>query len=112
MRLIPAAALCMVLVAAVARAGTPEECGAPAALSDEWPVSSPAQQGLDPQLICAIGPGIAKRMKAAPHGVVVVRHGALVYEQYFAGDMYGYAAQHNANTLHDIASITKGVVAL
>src|ERR1044071_3749205 len=35
-----------------------------------------------------------------------------VYEQYFAGDMYGYAAQHNANTLHDIASITKGVVAL
>jgi hypothetical protein len=37
MRLIPAAALCVVLVAAVARAGTPEECGAPAAMSDEWP---------------------------------------------------------------------------
>ena len=109
MRLIAAAALCVVLVAAVARAGTPAECGAPAAMSDDWPVSPPAQQGLDPELICATGPGLAKRTEAVPHGVVVVRHGALVYEQYF-DNMYG--VQRNANTLHDIASITKGVVAL
>jgi CubicO group peptidase (beta-lactamase class C family) len=26
--------------------------------------------------------------------------------------MYGYVVPHNANTLHDIASITKGVVTL
>jgi CubicO group peptidase (beta-lactamase class C family) len=109
MRLIAAAALCVVLVAAVARARTPAECGAPAAMSDDWPVSPPAQQGLDPELICATGPGLAKRTEAVPHGVVVVRHGTLVYEQYF-DDMYG--VQRNANTLHDIASITKGVVAL
>ena len=112
MRLIAAAALCVVLVAAVARAGTAVECGAPAAMSDEWPVSPPAQQGLDPELICATGPGLAKRTEAVPHGVVVVRHGALVYEQYFTGDMYGYVRQYNANIPHDIASITKGVVAL
>jgi|SRR5437588_5988754 len=113
MRLIAAAALCVVLVAAVARAGTPAECGAPAAMSDDWPVSLPAQQGLDPELICATGPGLAKRAEAAPHGVVVVRHGALVYEQYFAGaDMYGNVVPYDANALHDIASITKGVVAL
>ena len=109
MRLIAAAALCAVLVAAVARAGTPSECGAPAVMSDDWPVSPPAQQGLDPELICATGPGLAKRTEAVPHGVVVVRHGTLVYEQYF-DDMYG--VQRNANTLHDIASITKGVVGL
>lgn len=108
MRLI-AAALCVVLFAAVARAGTPAECGAPVAMSNDWPISPPEQQGLDPKLICAIGPGLAKRTEAAPHGVAVVRHGALVYEQYF-DDMYG--VQRNANTLHDIASITKGVVAL
>ena len=107
--MIAAAALCVVLVAAVARAGTGTECGAPAAMSDEWPVSPPAQQGLDPELICATGPGLAKRTEAVPHGVVVVRHGALVYERYFK-DMYGVPP--NANTLHDIASITKGVVAL
>ena len=109
MRLIAAAALCAVLVAAVARAGPPVECGAPAAMSDDWPVSPPAQQGLDPELICATGPGLGNRTEAAPHGVVVVRHGALVYEQYFE-DMY--RVPRNANTLHDIASITKGVVAL
>ena len=113
MRLIAAAALCGVLVAAVARAGTPAECGAPAAMSDDWSVSPPTQQGLDPELICATGRGLAKRTEAAPHGVVVVRHGALVYEQYFAGeDMYGNVVPYNANTLHDIASITKGAVAL
>ena len=113
MRLIAAAALCAALVAAVARAGTPAECGAPAAMSDDWPVSPPVQQGLDPELICATGPGLAKRTEAVPHGVVVVRHGVLVYEQYFAGeDRYGYVVPHNADTLHDIASITKGVVAL
>ena len=106
-------ALCVVLVAAVARAGTPAECGAPAAMSDDWPVSPPAQQGLDPELICATGPGLAKRTEAAPHGVVVVRHGALVYEQYFAERHARIRrAAYDANTLHDIASITKGVVAL
>jgi CubicO group peptidase (beta-lactamase class C family) len=108
-----AAALCVLFVAAVARAGTPAECGAPVAMSDEWPVSPPAQQGLDPELICATGPGLAKRTDAAPHGVVVARNGALVYERYFAAaEMYGYGVPYNANTLHDIASITKGVVSL
>jgi CubicO group peptidase (beta-lactamase class C family) len=107
MHLIAAAALCGMLVAAVPRAGTPADCGAPAAMSDEWPVSAPAQQGLDPELICATGPGLAKRTEAAPHGVVVVRNGSVVYEQYFAGDMYGYAVRYDANTPHDIASITK-----
>jgi CubicO group peptidase (beta-lactamase class C family) len=112
MRLITAA-LCVLLVAPVARAGTPAECGAPAAMSDEWPVSPPAQQGLDPELICATGPGLAKRTDAAPHGVVVARNGALVYERYFAAaEMYGYTVPYDANTLHDIASITKAVVAL
>src|ERR1700730_5373590 len=74
MCLIAAAALCVVLVAAVARAGTPAECGARAAMPDDWPVSPPAQQGLDSELICATGPALAKRTDAAPHGVVVVRH--------------------------------------
>jgi len=109
MRLI-AAAFCVLFAPAVARAGTPAECGAPTAMSDEWPVSSPTQQGLDPELICATGPGLAKRTDAVPHGVVVARNGALVYERYFTTT--GFAVPYDANTLHDIASITKGVVAL
>jgi CubicO group peptidase (beta-lactamase class C family) len=109
MRLI-AAAFCVLFAAAVARASTPAECGAATAMSDEWPVSPPAQQGLDPELICATGPGLAKRTDAVPHGVVVARNGALVYERYFTTT--GFAVPYDANTLHDIASITKGVVAL
>ena len=117
MRLIASATICAALCAAIARAGTSADCSIPAAMSDGWPVSPPAAQGLDPQLICAAGPGLAKLTGADPHGVVVIRHGVLVYEQYFAGDdTRGWTpvgvVPHDANTLHDIQSITKSVVAL
>src|SRR5436305_11017368 len=107
MRLIAAAALCVVFVVAVTRAGTSADCDAPAAMSDDWAVATPAQQGLDPKLICAIGPGLAELKRADPHGVVVVRNGMLVYEQYFDGDdMWGSTwigiAPHDANTLHNM----------
>ena len=82
-----------------------------------WEVSTPAQQGLDPKLICATGLSLAKLTGADPHGVVVARRGVLVYEQYFAGDdMRGSTwigvVPHDANTLHNMESITKGVIAL
>src|SRR5438045_5538472 len=85
MRWIGSAALCVALLTAVARAGTSADCDAPAAMSDGWAVSTPAQQGLDPKLICATGPSLAKLPGANPHGGVVVRNGGLVYEQYFGG---------------------------
>ena len=82
-----------------------------------WEVSTPAQQGLDPKLICATGLSLAKLTGADPHGVVVARRGVLVYEQYFAGDdMRGSTwigvVPHDANTLHNMESITNGVIAL
>src|SRR5437764_2366468 len=117
MRWIGSAALCVALLTAVARAGTSADCDAPAAMSDGWAVSTPAQQGLDPKLICATGPSLAKLPGANPHGVVVVRNGVLVYEQYFAGDdergfRWVGVVPHDANTLHNMESITKGVIAL
>jgi CubicO group peptidase (beta-lactamase class C family) len=117
MRWIGSVALCVALLAAVARAGTSADCGAPATLSDGWPVSTPAQQGLDPKLICTTGPNLAKLRGANPHGAVVVRNGMLVYEQYFEGDdkrgsSWLGVVPHDANTLHNMESITKGVVAL
>ena len=111
-------ALFLVLAPALARAGTPTSCGSPAAMSDGWPVSSPEQQGLDPKLICAIGPGFEHWKQADPQGVVVVRHGVLVYERYFAlgdelspGEVQGEEPR-DASTTHDVASITKSVTAL
>ena len=117
MRWIGSAALCVALLTAVARAGTSADCGAPAAMSDGWEVLTPAQQGLDPKLICATGPSLARLTRADPHGVVVARRGVLVYEQYFAGyDVRGSTwlgvVPHDANTLHNMKSITKGVIAL
>ena len=117
MRWMALTVVCVVLHAAISRAGTAADCSVPAAIRDGWPVSPPAQQGLDPQLICSIGSGLAKLTEADPHGVVVIRHGVLVYEQYFAGDdLRGWTplgvVHHDANTLHDIQSITKSVVAL
>jgi len=86
-------------------------------MSDDWAVATPAQQGLDPKLICAIGPSLAELKGADPHGVVVARRGTLVYEQYFDGDdMRGstptFLMPHDANTLHNMESITKSVIAL
>jgi CubicO group peptidase (beta-lactamase class C family) len=117
MRLIASVAVCALSVTPTAGAETSVNCGTPAAMSDGWPVSPAAQQGLDPQLICSIGPSLAKLTEANPHGIVVIRHGVLVYEQYFAGDdVRGWTpigvVPHNANTLHNIQSITKSVVAL
>jgi CubicO group peptidase (beta-lactamase class C family) len=117
MRWIGSAGLCLALLTTVARAGTSADCDAPAAMSDGWAVSTPAQQGLDPKLICAIGPSLAELKRADPHGVVVVRHGTLVYEQYFAGDdeqgyIWAGVVPHDVNTLHKMESITKSVIAL
>lgn len=116
MRLIAAAAVCVALVTAIPSAAKSADCSAPAAMPSGWEVSTPAQQGLDPKLICAIGPGLAELKGADPHGVVVARHGTVVYEQYFAGDDMRWAwigvVPHDANTLHNMESITKSVVAL
>jgi hypothetical protein len=82
-------------------------------MPDGWPVAAPAKEGLDPGLICSIGPAL-KGLTAVnadgaavalhPNSVVVVRHDTLAYEHYLRG--------YDTHTLHLIASISKSVVAL
>jgi CubicO group peptidase (beta-lactamase class C family) len=113
---------CIALSPSFVVAATPEACGAPAAMADGWPVASAAQQGLDPKLICAIGPSLQELAGAEPNGVVVIRHGALVYEAYFSGADQRWPEHHwdeplpvlphDAETKHDLSSITKNVLAL
>jgi CubicO group peptidase (beta-lactamase class C family) len=65
---------------------------------------------------------LAELKEANAHGVVVVRHGTLVYEAYFAGEDQRWPQQHwkeplttvphDARTRHDVQSISKSVVAL
>jgi CubicO group peptidase (beta-lactamase class C family) len=103
-----ALALALALVPAIAGVKEPAYCGHPAARHDGWKTAAPAREGLDPRLICAIGPHLAALKRADPDGVVVVRRGVLVYEHYFGANPIAYTA----GTLHEMHSITKSVLAL
>ena len=80
------AAVAFGLVMAAATLARTETCGPPTVQSDGWQVGAPAQQGLDPTLICNIGRRLEGWKEADPHGVVIVRNGVLVYEHYFSGE--------------------------
>jgi CubicO group peptidase (beta-lactamase class C family) len=92
------------------------DCGTPAKLDDGWPLAKPEDAGLDGARLC----GIAERLKATDanvHGVVIVRGGKLVFEQYFAGHDMPWGRPHGqyefeAATLHDMRSVTKSVISL
>jgi CubicO group peptidase (beta-lactamase class C family) len=109
--------IALALLPLPAKGKTSPTCGAPAAMSDGWPVAAPEKEGLDPKVICAIGPVLEKLPDADPNGVVVARHGVLVYEHYFTGWDWHWGSPaayepHDADTLHDLHSISKSVVAL
>jgi hypothetical protein len=85
MRLIGTLVLGLVLVPLIASTAKAADCGSPTDLHDGWTVTAPAQEGLDPALICGIGPRLEGLKEANSHGVVISRHGRLIYERYFAG---------------------------
>src|ERR1700752_4167507 len=75
----------IVIALLVAAAVAAADCPSPAALPHGWTVAAPEKEGLDPALICGIGPRLEALKEAKAHGVVIIRHGRLVYEHYFAG---------------------------
>lgn len=121
MRHVAALVLCLSL-APLCREASAADCDAPAKVADGWLISSPSEQGLDPTLICTIGRRLKDLPGAKPNGVVIVRHGVLVYEKYFVGADQRWPENHwgeplpilphDAETKHDMSSSTKSVVAL
>ena len=92
------------------------DCSAPPA-SDGWQVAAPDAVGLDPTTLCGIGPRFKAWTAADVHSVLVVRHGKLVYEQYFTGADENLGrpvgvVTFDAVTKHDLRSIEKSVAAL
>ncbi|HEY8874336.1 MAG TPA: serine hydrolase domain-containing protein, partial [Stellaceae bacterium] len=80
-------------------------------------VAAPDLEGLDPALICGIGPRLEALKEANAHGVVIARHGRLVYERYFAGNDWRLSTplgdvNFDAATKHDMRSISKSVTSL
>jgi CubicO group peptidase (beta-lactamase class C family) len=92
-------------------------CPPPAAGVDGWPLATPESVGVDGDKLCALVAKFAEWKEANIHGVVVVRHGKLVFEHYFRGyDLKARTSARfvdfNATTTHDLRSMTKSVTAL
>jgi CubicO group peptidase (beta-lactamase class C family) len=91
-------------------------CGAPAALGDGWVIDSPERVGLDGARLCNIAARL-KQTEANIHGVVIVRHGRLVFEQYFSGYDRPWGQgdgqrDFDATAKHDMRSVSKSVISL
>jgi CubicO group peptidase (beta-lactamase class C family) len=84
--------------------------------SEPWPNKTPADVGLDPAPLAALGEQLRAKPELNVHAVLIVKDGALVYEQYLEGrdENWGHAlgvVRFNRETLHDMRSATKSVVA-
>lgn len=90
----------------------------PEALSDGIAVGSSSSENLDP---ARIAKGIGEIEKGAYgniHSLLIFRHGKLVSESYFSGEdennhqgKIGFV-RHSRETLHDVRSVSKTIVAL
>jgi len=104
------------LLAGAARAEPTAECGAPAPRDDGWAVAAPDAVALDATLLCPVIQRLADPAVNV-HSVVVVRHGSLVFEHYFAGEDQRWGRPigkvvFGPDTRHDMRSITKAVTGL
>jgi CubicO group peptidase (beta-lactamase class C family) len=97
-------------------ADPPDGCGVPVARDDGWPVAFANEDKLiDRDALC----GMADRLAASAnvHAVLVARGGKLVFERYLRGadeinDRPVANATFDADTLHDMKSVSKSVASL
>jgi CubicO group peptidase (beta-lactamase class C family) len=86
-------------------------------MATEWPTIEPVDVGFAPDLAERIAEAQRTGRLAGLHGLVIVRQGKLVLEQYGAGEdsMWGDSLGSVAfgpDTLHDLRSVSKSVVGL
>ncbi|MET3841252.1 serine hydrolase [Bradyrhizobium sp. OAE829] len=110
------AAVLLLLASVAARGQTGMACGTPTSLDDGWAIASPESVGLDGARLCTIAARL-KETQANVHAVVIIRHGKLVFEQYFAGydEPWGRGGgQHDFDAIskHDMRSVSKSVISL
>jgi len=73
----------------------------PGQTGDNWAISTPDGEGMDIELIEEVVPKISKDYEGID-GIVVVRHGKLILDEYFNG--------YDSETPHKIFSVTKSIV--
>jgi CubicO group peptidase (beta-lactamase class C family) len=90
---------------------------ATAAAGPDWPTIPPGEAGFTSELEALLDKAITEKRVWNLHGVVIVRHEAVVLERYFAGEddargrPLGKVTFH-ADTLHDLRSVSKSIVGL
>jgi CubicO group peptidase (beta-lactamase class C family) len=98
-------------------ADPPDSCGVPVARDDGWPVASASDDKLvDRDALCRMADRLVAS-SANVHAVLVARGGRLVFERYFKGsdEINGVrkgSVTFDADTLHNIKSVTKSVASL
>jgi len=112
-----AAAIVALTVMISAAAGARADCGPPADLKDGWRIATPESVGLSSATLCSMVKFLDESKQNNVHAVLVVRHGQLVFEQYFTGSDYhlGQAVgrvKFGPEIKHDDRSMTKSVTAL
>jgi CubicO group peptidase (beta-lactamase class C family) len=100
-----------------ASAGARADCGTPTDLKDGWRIATPESVGLSSATLCSMVKFIDESKQNNVHAVLVIRHGQLVFEQYFTGSDYhlGQAVgevKFGPAVKHDDRSITKSITAL
>ncbi len=89
----------------------------PAALGDGWQTASIEAVGLRPAVLGALVADIRNGEYSDVHGILIVKDGMLVFEEYFPGYTYdwwedafqGEYVEFDAHTLHNIHSVTKSI---
>ena len=110
------------LTALPVHADPPDGCGFPVAREDGWPVVSINEDKLiERAALCRMADRLAASSDANIHAVLVARSGKLVFERYFRGSdeipgrIYGRRVENvtfDADTLHDMKSVSKSVASL
>ena len=100
----------------------PDGCDVPVARDDGWPVASVNEDKfIDRAALCRMADRLAALSDANIHAVLVAHGGRLVFERYFRGAdeipgrFYGRRVENvtfDADTLHDMKSVSKSVASL
>src|SRR5262249_20193820 len=108
------------LTASRVHADPPDGCGVSLARDDGWPVASVNDDKLiDREALCSMADRLSRTGNV--HAVLIARGGKLVFERYFKGSdeipgrIYGRRVGNvtfDADTLHDMKSVSKSVASL
>ena len=107
---------CKRATVAVPRAD-PNACGDPISSIDSWQIATPESAGLSKAALCPMVKWLAESKLDNVHAVLIVRHGKLVFEQYFTGDEEHLGRKvgtikFGPTVRHDERSVSKSVVSL